>query len=58
MILSRLPEAGMDIHVELKIEPTLVRFTPAKVGKYPFYCSKKPPYVEGQGRKAWKACSR
>jgi len=47
----KAPEAGMDIHVELKTEPTVVRFTPTKVGKYPFYCSKKPPYLESHREK-------
>jgi heme/copper-type cytochrome/quinol oxidase subunit 2 len=42
----KAPEAGMDIQVSLGTEPTVVRFTPTKVGKYPFYCSKKPPFLE------------
>ncbi|HOD35480.1 MAG TPA: cupredoxin domain-containing protein [Syntrophales bacterium] len=42
----KAPEAGMDVHVNLATEPVAVRFTPTKPGKYPFYCSKKPPFLE------------
>ncbi len=47
----KAPEAGMDIQVDLKTEPTVVRFTPTKVGKYPIYCSKKPPFLESHREK-------
>ena len=47
----KAPEAGMDIQVDLKTEPTVVRFTPTKAGKYPFYCSKKPPFLESHREK-------
>ncbi len=45
------PEAGMDIQVDLGPEPTVVRFTPTRVGKYPFYCSKKPPFLDSHREK-------
>ena len=35
------PEAGIDIEVSLSTEPKIIKFTPNKVGKYQFYCSKK-----------------
>lgn len=35
------PEAGISVNESLKEEPKVVRFTPTKVGKYPFYCGKK-----------------
>jgi plastocyanin domain-containing protein len=35
------PEAGMDINESLSTEPKVIRFTPTKTGKYPFYCDKK-----------------
>jgi plastocyanin domain-containing protein len=37
----KAPEAGMDIHESLSSEPRIIRFTPTKTGKYPFYCDKK-----------------
>ena len=39
------PEAGIVVEEELTTEPKKVRFTPNKVGKYAFYCSKKPPLL-------------
>jgi len=47
----KAPEAGMDMQVELKTEPTVVRFIPTRVGKYPFYCAKKPPFLESHRAK-------
>jgi plastocyanin domain-containing protein len=49
--VMKAPEAGMDIQVDLKTEPAVVRFTPTRVGKYLFYCSKKPPYLESHREK-------
>jgi plastocyanin len=49
--ILKAPEAGMDIQVDLKTEPTVVRFTPTRVGKYIFYCSKKPPFFESHREK-------
>jgi plastocyanin len=41
-IVMREPGAGMDFEVELdKDEPKVIRFTPTKVGTYPFYCDKR-----------------
>jgi plastocyanin len=41
-IVMKEPQAGMDFKVELdKDEPKVIRFTPTKAGKYPFYCDKK-----------------
>jgi plastocyanin domain-containing protein len=37
----KAPEAGIDIHESLGTEPKLIMFTPAKPGKYSFYCDKK-----------------
>jgi plastocyanin domain-containing protein len=39
--ITKAPEAGMDIYESLSSEPKVIRFTPTKVGKYPFYCDKK-----------------
>ena len=43
-IVLHAPEAGMDFKVELTTEPVVVKFTPTKTGKYPFYCDKKVPF--------------
>lgn len=42
------PEAGIQVRESLSSEPKVIRFTPTRVGTYPFYCSKKPR----------RACSR
>jgi plastocyanin domain-containing protein len=47
----KAPEAGMDIQIDLGTEPAIVRFTPTKVGKYAFYCGKKPPFLESHREK-------
>jgi len=39
--ITKAPEAGMDIYESLGSEPKIIRFTPTKVGKYPFCCDKK-----------------
>jgi plastocyanin domain-containing protein len=35
------PDAGIDIDESLSTEPKTIKFTPGKIGKYQFYCSKK-----------------
>jgi plastocyanin domain-containing protein len=36
------PEAGVDVSIKsLDTKPQVVKFTPTKIGKYPFICSKK-----------------
>ena len=37
-IVLHAPEAGIDFKVELNTEQKVIKFTPTKVGKYPFYC--------------------
>ena len=37
----KAPEAGIVVAVSLDTKPQLVKFTPTKVGKYPFVCTKK-----------------
>ena len=37
-IIMHSPEAGMNFTVELSTDPQTIKFTPTKVGKYPFYC--------------------
>ncbi|MEW6584161.1 MAG: cupredoxin domain-containing protein [Nitrospirota bacterium] len=40
-IVIKGADAGIDITEELDTEPKVIKFTPKKTGKYPFYCSKK-----------------
>jgi plastocyanin len=37
-IVLHAPEAGIDFKVELSTDPKVIKFTPTKVGNYPFYC--------------------
>ncbi len=40
-IALKAPEAGIDFSVSLGKEPKSIAFTPTKVGKYPFWCTKR-----------------
>jgi len=40
-LVIKAPEAGIDVSVSLDTKPQLVKFTPTKVGQYPFVCTKK-----------------
>ncbi len=40
-IVIKEPDAGIDIRESLDSEPKIIRFTPKKIGKYPFYCDKR-----------------
>ncbi len=37
----KAPEAGVEVLESLSTEPKSIKFTPAKTGKYLFYCDKK-----------------
>jgi plastocyanin domain-containing protein len=39
--IIKAPEAGMNIKEEISTEPKIIKFTPTKTGKFPFYCDKK-----------------
>jgi plastocyanin len=43
-IVIRDQDAGIVVEQELATEPSKIAFTPKKVGKYAFYCTKKPPF--------------
>ena len=45
------PDAGITVRESLSSEPKVIKFTPTKVGKYPFYCSKKPPFFKSHREK-------
>lgn len=40
-IVLKAPEAGVDFAQELRSEPALIRFTPTRIGRYEFGCSKR-----------------
>ena len=42
-IFLKAPEAGIDFDVNLGKEPKTIKFTPTKVGKYEFWCTKRAP---------------
>jgi plastocyanin domain-containing protein len=42
-IALKAPEAGIDFNVSLGKEPKSIKFTPTKVGTYPFWCTKRAP---------------
>jgi plastocyanin domain-containing protein len=43
-IVIKAPEAGIDFSESLSSKPKLILFTPTKVGKYAFECTKKAPF--------------
>jgi len=45
------PEAGIKVSESLSRDPKGIAFTPTKVGKYPFYCDKKPPFLASHREK-------
>ena len=45
------PEAGVMVDQELASDPRKIVFTATKPGKYPFYCSKKLPFMAGHREK-------
>jgi plastocyanin domain-containing protein len=42
-IFLKAPEAGIDFNVSLGKQPKTIKFTPTKVGTYPFWCTKRAP---------------
>ena len=50
----KAPEAGIDVRADLGKEPQTIRFTPTKVGEYPFYCAKKLLFFESHREKGMK----
>jgi len=47
----KAPDAGMDVHQSLSSDPRIIKFTPTKTGKYPFYCDKKFLFLESHREK-------
>ncbi len=50
-IVMKDPAAGMAFDQSLSSDPTVIKFTPTKVGKYPFYCSKRFLFFESHREK-------
>jgi plastocyanin domain-containing protein len=50
-IVMKAPEAGIEFDESMGSEPKVIRFTPTRAGKYPFYCSKKLLFFEGHREK-------
>lgn len=50
-IVIKASEAGISIDESLGSDPKTIKFTPKKVGTYPFYCSKKLLFFEGHREK-------
>lgn len=40
-IVLKDAEAGLDVEEDLARDSKIIRFTPKKVGRYPFYCTKR-----------------
>jgi plastocyanin len=40
-IVIESPEAGINIRESMSTDPKVIRFTPAKAGRYPVFCDKK-----------------
>ena len=40
-IIIEAPGAGVEVNENIGKDPTIIKFTPKKTGKYPFYCDKR-----------------
>lgn len=50
-LVIQAPGAGVMVDQELAADPKKIAFTATKPGKYPFYCSKKLPFMAGHREK-------
>lgn len=50
-IAMKSPEAGMNFKESLETEPKEIRFTPTRIGRYPFYCDKKLLFFKSHKKK-------
>ncbi len=53
-IQMNAPEAGMKFDQSFGTEPTIISFTPIKVGTYPFSCTKKFLFFKSHEEKGMK----
>ncbi len=49
-IVLHAPEAGIDFDVELRTDPKVIKFTPTRAGKYPFYCDHRFLFWSHRGK--------
>jgi plastocyanin domain-containing protein len=49
--IVKAPDAGIDVSEELTRKPVIVRFTPTKGGRYPFYCGRGLPFQKSHRAK-------
>jgi len=50
-IVINAPEAGITVNETLSRDPKAISFTPTKVGSYPIFCDKKPPFMSSHREK-------
>jgi len=50
-IVAKSPEAGIEFQKNLSSTLKTIKFTPNRVGTYPFYCSKKAPFSKSHREK-------
>lgn len=50
-LIIRAQDAGVVVEEDLGTDPKKIVFTATKVGKYPFYCGKKLPFMAGHREK-------
>jgi plastocyanin domain-containing protein len=50
-LIIKAPEAGISVNEDLGTEPKKIAFKPTAVGKYPFYCGKKLPFMASHREK-------
>jgi plastocyanin len=50
-IVIDAPEAGITVSETLGGDSKKITFTPTRAGVYPFYCSKKPPFMKSHREK-------
>jgi len=50
-IVIDAPEAGIKVSESLTRDPKTISFTPTSIGKYPIFCSKKPPFMSSHREK-------
>jgi len=50
-IVINAPEAGITVNESLSRDPKAISFTPTKVGSYPIFCDKKPPFLASHREK-------
>jgi plastocyanin len=50
-LVIKAQEAGVMVDEDLATDPKKITFTATRPGKYPFYCSKKLPFMAGHREK-------